>query len=256
VFAVRLETTPAPWVKDDPNQQAPDLPSWIKRRSETPRKPGEHPPQPGPETAAEAALIAQQQAAGPPQQKPPGPSLSPQEYEAKIAQLQKQLDTTQQQLAAERAVLEQSQQALTAQQEQLTELVQSVENIRRRVLEASESDLVRLSLVVAEKVVGRELQTDSTIVSGWVREGIDALVYDDQLDVVVSADVAETLKKEQWTDAEGKPIELAVDPSLPPASCDLRGEFSHVKVSVQARLAVIADALGVPEGVPAEDEAT
>ena len=172
--------------------------------------------------------------------------------EAKIAELQKQLDASQQQLKDAQGKLEQAEQSKAAGQQQLSEMIHSVEKMRRQVLEASEGDLVRLSLVIAEKVVGSELRTDPSIVSGWVHEGIDALVYDDQLEIVVSADVAETLNTESWTNGDGKPVELTVDPSLPAASCDLRGEFSHVKASAQARFAVIAAALGVTP----EDEAT
>lgn len=113
---------------------------------------------------------------------------------------------------------------------------------RQDILESSERDLVDLALMVASRVVGRELRTDPTLVSAWVREGVAGLVAEDDVSVTVSPDVAGSLGE-----GAGLGYRLAVDPSLRPLSCVVRGRYGRVDVGAEARLRLLAEALGVPE---------
>jgi hypothetical protein len=113
---------------------------------------------------------------------------------------------------------------------------------RQDILEASERDLVDLALVIASRVVGRELRTDPTLVSAWVREGVASLVAEDDVSVTVSPDVAGSLGE-----GTGAGYRLTVDASLGPLSCVVRGRYGRVDVGAEARLRLLAEALGVPE---------
>jgi hypothetical protein len=113
---------------------------------------------------------------------------------------------------------------------------------RQEILESSERDLVDLALVVAARVVGRELRSDPSLVASWVREGVAGLVAEDEVSVTVSPDVAEALGP-----GAGVGYRLAIDPTLGPLSCVVRGRYGRVDVGAEARLKLIAEALGAPE---------
>jgi flagellar assembly protein FliH len=113
---------------------------------------------------------------------------------------------------------------------------------RQEILESSERDLVDLALVVAARVVGRELRTDPGLVAAWVREGVAGLVAEDDVTVTVSPDVAEALGT-----GAGVGYRLVVDPTLGPLSCVVRGRYGKVDVGAESRLRLLAEALGAGE---------
>jgi Flagellar assembly protein FliH len=114
--------------------------------------------------------------------------------------------------------------------------------VRQEILESSERDLVDLALVVAARVVGRELKSDPALVASWVREGVAGLVAEDDVSVTVSPDVAEALGA-----GAGVGYRLSIDPTLGPLSCIVRGRYGRVDVGAEARLRLLAEALGAPE---------
>lgn len=113
---------------------------------------------------------------------------------------------------------------------------------RQEILESSERDLVDLALVVAARVVGRELRTDPNLIAGWVREGVAGLVAEDDVTVTVSPDVAEALGA-----GAGVGYRLVVDVTLAPLSCVVRGRYGKVDVGAETRLRLLAEALGSAE---------
>ncbi len=136
---------------------------------------------------------------------------------------------------------------LQALEQKLVVAVGALGEVRRELLEASERDLVQLAVVIAEKVVGRELATDPALVARWARRGLEILREQDQLKVVVSNDIAAAVPPEAWMGADGQPFEPVVDPKLPPGSCEVRGEFSRIDASAAARLRSVAEALGAQD---------
>jgi flagellar assembly protein FliH len=127
-------------------------------------------------------------------------------------------------------------------------LVQATERARHEILEASERDLVRLALVIAEKVVGRELTTDPTIIALWARQGLEALEGQDNLEVIISPDIANAVPADAWTTTGGQAVTPRVDPELAPGSCSVRGEFTRIDASLAARMQSISAAIGASEG--------
>ncbi len=133
---------------------------------------------------------------------------------------------------------------IAALSEQLDACVRAMTRMRRRVLEASERQLVQLSMVVAERVVGRELELDPELVVQWAQQGVKALAAEDSLTVNVSADIGEVLEgAPDW--AGDRQVVLAIDESLPPGSCEVRGELGKVDASMRARMAAMGETLGV-----------
>ena len=93
-----------------------------------------------------------------------------------------------------------------------------MESLRVRVLEASEPQLVKLAMAVAGRVVGRELQTDPTLVASWAREAVELFVTREGLVVSVAPDLASLVPADAWANALATPHTLVVDPSRAPGS--------------------------------------
>lgn len=125
---------------------------------------------------------------------------------------------------------------------QATTLAQSLATTRARVLEASEPELVRLALVIAERVVGRELSTDPGVVTEWAREALACLASRDDATLAVSADVGAAVDPDAWTRAVGARA-VTVDPALAPGSCVVRAGASTADASLTTRLSAVREAL-------------
>ncbi len=148
---------------------------------------------------------------------------------------------------AQEAEAQESESEIVQLRHQLNEVLEQMAQMRRHVLEASERDVVRLSMAIAETVVGRELTVSPELVATWARAGIDHLVEEDQIELAIAGDVAEAVPADAWVDGAGNSVRPTVDSSLPPGSCELRGEFSRVDASAAARLAAVADGIGVSD---------
>lgn len=125
----------------------------------------------------------------------------------------------------------------------------SVEGARREALHESEQELVRLALAIAERVVGREIATNSRVVALWAREALESLGADDSVRCVVSPRVGEVLMSlEHWYGTGPQP-DVVVDSRLGDLACEIRGRYGRVDAGLKARLAAVAAALGqAPEG--------
>jgi hypothetical protein len=122
----------------------------------------------------------------------------------------------------------------------------AVGQIRRGILEASEGEMVRLACAVAERIARRELTVDPTIVLGWVREASEALAASDSLTLVVSPDLAATVDEVALRKSVSSTATLEIDASLGPMRCEIRTRVARVDASLEARLAAVAEELGVP----------
>ncbi|MEM1029388.1 MAG: FliH/SctL family protein [Myxococcota bacterium] len=214
-----------PWSHDDEGD-GPEggLPSWMAPRSEEDEEEDPPPPpaaEPGAiddrEAAAEEAALYDQATTRlslPPMTPPPA---APEPERA--ARLEVELETARSQLAA---------------------ALEEAHHYRRRVLEASETQLVDLALAVAERVVGRELATDRDLVAAWAREGLETLADRGPVSVRVSPDVEAALRRDGTVPA----MTVEVDASLPPASCRLQGAEASLDAGFDGRLAAVVDAVG------------
>lgn len=129
---------------------------------------------------------------------------------------------------------------LGAMRREMAMLAAELSVARQRALQENEPEIVRLAMAVAERVVGRELTVDPTLVEEWIHDGVRALPgAREDIIVACAPDVAAML--------EGESIEhkVVVDGSLRAGSCELRSaNGSTVAIGANARMAAIADALG------------
>ncbi len=115
---------------------------------------------------------------------------------------------------------------------------------RKRVFDATATEIVELATVIARRVIGRELSIDPGLVEGLVREGIDALGQHDRLVVRLGnrfAEAGEALARRLQTN--GTTVDLVLDPELEEYGCIVETNLGRVDESIETRLATLLEAL-------------
>lgn len=126
----------------------------------------------------------------------------------------------------------------------IREAVARAEDTREQQFAEAESRLVDLAMLVARRVIAREISLDPGIVVGLVREGMAALGERDRLIVRVGTffrDMREELQ--QKLGSAKMRCEVVVDPSLGRSGCVVETDLGRVDESVDARLQNLIDAL-------------
>jgi len=108
---------------------------------------------------------------------------------------------------------------------------------RERVLSETAGQLAELSVLIARRVIGRELSLDPTLVRGIVREGLEALGQHQRMSVrlgkaFAAAEGALSADLERM----GETFEIHIDPLLPPYGCLVETELGHVDESIETRI--------------------
>ncbi len=132
-------------------------------------------------------------------------------------------------------------------QQQLVTMASSAEHVRRQLLETCEADVVELAVALSERIVGRELTTDTGRIASWAKKALESLAEQRDLLVVVSQDVFDSVPRDAWRDAEGRVFVPRVDAKLARGSCDIRSTVSRIDGSLTARMRTIVESLGVTE---------
>lgn len=147
-------------------------------------------------------------------------------------------------------VLEEDSAELDALRQQTMQLEQALadaitENakMRKQVLASSEQDLVKLSLAIAEHVIGRELRATPELLVDWVKQAIEMLATDDEVTVAISPEVEPLLPQEKWADFFPTAI-IVIDPTLQPGQTQVRSKSSRMGAGRVDRIAAIVEALG------------
>jgi Flagellar assembly protein FliH len=123
----------------------------------------------------------------------------------------------------------------TALRIQLKGLADAMGQLKARILEESEPELVRLACAIGERVAARTLSSDPTVVVGWAREAIAELGSEESVVVAVSPDIAHTLTDADWVPIRSASVRIETDPTLGAARCEVRATCSTVEVSLLAR---------------------
>lgn len=111
-------------------------------------------------------------------------------------------------------------------------------------LRAVEEQAVALALVVARRVLAREVSLDPTVVRALVREGLEALAESDRVIVRVGSFFGEAreLLEADLRRARVR-AEVLVDPGLGETGCLVETELGSVDESIETRLSNLLDVL-------------
>lgn len=181
--------------------------------------------------------------APPPSSRAPASRIPPSRLalDARVQTLGEALSEARAEAAHLRAELETSRRAVAAQAE-------SFEREAGELIENAERELVRLAMVVARRVVLRELEVDPGLVVTWAREALEGAGFGTALSVSVAPDVARAVAPDAWGDLAGA---VATDPHLPSGACEVRDGARTVDVSPEARLRVLTESMGIGSAPPA-----
>lgn len=119
-------------------------------------------------------------------------------------------------------------------------LAAQLATVRRRTLEASESELVKLAIAIASRVVGEQVEKDPAILAKWAKEAIAMLPAKQEIVVAVSPDLAECVPEAAWPMAGHR---LEIDKNLPKNTCEVREGATSVVVNAEERMAAIGEAI-------------
>ncbi|MBS2012293.1 MAG: hypothetical protein JST00_05375 [Deltaproteobacteria bacterium] len=119
----------------------------------------------------------------------------------------------------------------------LAKIADETEARVRELVDCAEHQIVRLALAVAERVVGRELTVDPSLVVSWAREAIEGAELGEAVAIYVSTDIDASVAREAWGELAER---VVVDPELPRATCELHDGARVVPCSEHSRLALVA----------------
>ncbi len=125
----------------------------------------------------------------------------------------------------------------------LAEAIAENARMRKALLDASEKELVKLAVAIAEQIVGRELDLDPKLYVTWASRAIEMLSTEDEITIAVSPEVEPLLPPGKWLqffpDAK-----IVVDASLKPGHTQVRAGATRVGAGKVDRLAAVLEALG------------
>jgi hypothetical protein len=122
---------------------------------------------------------------------------------------------------------------------------------RQRVLTETAAQLAELAVLIARRVIGRELSLDPALVQGLVREGLQALGQHDRALVRVGTGfvMAREAIEQDLSDHGGR-FEVRVDPALEVYGCRIETELGQVDESIESRLETLLGALRPESDLP------
>lgn len=117
---------------------------------------------------------------------------------------------------------------------------EGLHSVRDKVLRESEDELVRLIILVARKVILKEVAQDRSILSEVVRNAVAGISERDEITIrlnpddyaLVSADRGDLLNRELVTDR----MRIKPDPTMLPGFCQVDTEMGTIDASIDAQL--------------------
>jgi hypothetical protein len=122
---------------------------------------------------------------------------------------------------------------------------------RERVLSETAGQIAQLAVLIARRVIGRELSLDASVVRGLVREGIEALGQHDRVTIRLGSGFAPMQERlEEDLRSSGAKLDLRFDASLETYGCLVETELGQVDESIESRLETLLLALKPDSDAP------
>jgi len=133
--------------------------------------------------------------------------------------------------------------------QQSAEIIEEARQTKIQIMRSCESDMVRLVMAVAKKVIASELTTNPDIIINVLRESISYLDKPDNIMVYVNPRDLERLldvtKTETFFDIGTNDVNLNFqgDDRISPGGCSLESEGGSVDTRLETRIAAVEQAL-------------
>jgi flagellar biosynthesis/type III secretory pathway protein FliH len=128
-------------------------------------------------------------------------------------------------------------------EQSLAEAISESCRMRRKILEESEGELVKLSIAIARQIVGRELRANPELATDWAKEAIEQLASDDAVTIAISPEVEPLLTPEKWLQIVPG-VTVVVDATLQPGQTQVRSLNTRIGAGRVERAAAVIEALG------------
>lgn len=168
---------------------------------------------------------------------PAGPRDSSEDLHSKIARLEQDVNQARASARAEgeAAARQQAQAELQPVLQKLAASIHESAELRSRLRTQAESDLVKLAIAIARKIVGREINTDPEAIAGLVRVCLEKLRVQEVLRVRLHPDykskVAESLARLGATQ-----VEVMADPAADRGAVVFETTRGNLDASVETQL--------------------
>lgn len=148
--------------------------------------------------------------------------------------------------------LRQAQEAIEADRQlaliQSQEIIQEANRIKMAMFESSESDMVRLSLAIAKRIIATELQTNPDIIVNILREALTYLNQPDNITLFVNPTDIDTILDavENINLLDGQNdlhTEVKADGQILPGGLKIESESGSVDARIETRVASIENAV-------------
>lgn len=130
---------------------------------------------------------------------------------------------------------------------------------REKLLAAAEPELTRLSLKIAEKIVGIEIQTNGEVIMGVIKSALSDIKDREKVTVRVAPDDYPTVNAERTAItrmAEGlRDCEVVIDSKIEQGGCIIETDLGNIDARLSTQLAAINLAFGKVEKEEEEDGA-
>ncbi len=122
--------------------------------------------------------------------------------------------------------------------------VENISELRAQLFQRAEQQVVELALLVARRVVAREVTIEPELVRDLVREGLAALGEHDRVFVRIGSGFSDVRRElVARLDGSAASCDVAVDPELPRFGCIVETELGEVDESIDTRLDLLTNAI-------------
>lgn len=124
----------------------------------------------------------------------------------------------------------------------LTATIEDIGALRAGIMRRSERDMVRLAIVMAERVLRREIDLDRELLVMMARVGIERL--GDQVTATIHLNPTDLdVVRAKGAGDFGKSVELVADTAVPRGGCIVRSAFGTIDTGIESQMRELSRAL-------------
>ncbi len=126
---------------------------------------------------------------------------------------------------------------------QLNDIIADAKRKYGKILEGAESELLKLSLKIAERIVGKALEMDRSILLDIIHKAIQSLKYQKEIRIRIHPEDVAYLKDQKMQLyamlGESKEIEVVEDPLVGRGGCIIDTEIGTIDARLETQLKVM-----------------
>jgi len=126
---------------------------------------------------------------------------------------------------------------------QLNETILNFKQKYKEILQQSERDLLKLSLKIAERIIGKAVEMDQSLILNIVKNSIQTLKYQKEIKIRVNPEDEDFLKKNKQDLynilGESKEVEIIGDSLIEKGGCIIDTEIGSVDARLETQLKVM-----------------